>query len=65
MTDTEHRQFNGWKHAIQRRVRRVARGESAERIIGLSPSEAIKWVRSHPALFLRLVELEHAEGGNA
>ena len=64
MTEAAHSQYHCQVRAIQRRIRRVARGESAERVMRLSPEEALKWVRSHPALFLRLVELEHAEGGN-
>lgn len=58
MTELEHARYHLTARAILRAVRHVARGQSAELVLDVGPSDARRWVRAHPALFTGLVEGE-------
>ena len=61
MTGDEHCQYHVQARAIMRAVAHVARGRSPEPVMAVAPPEARVWVRSHPALFMDLVQSEREE----
>ena len=65
MTDLAHWRYHLEARAILRAVRHNARGESALKVWACAPPEAWKWARSHPVLYVKLVEAERKELAHA
>lgn len=61
MTDQRHHASQVEAHGIMRAFRHVARGKSPEPVLSVAPAAVRVWVRTHPELFLRLVECERRE----